>query len=59
MPQNWQPTLNFRVLTVLSLQVATGAVFEVLNGLYEQPKSARIPLGLLPIGTGEANSTAI
>ena len=31
-----------------------GTVFEVLNGLYKQPKSARIPLGLLPIGTGNA-----
>ena len=31
-----------------------GTVFEVLNGLYEHPKSARIPLGLLPIGTGNA-----
>jgi len=31
-----------------------GTVFEVLNGLYEHPESARIPLGLLPIGTGNA-----
>ena len=31
-----------------------GTVFEVLNGLYQHPKSARIPLGLLPIGTGNA-----
>ena len=31
-----------------------GTVFEVLNGLYTHPKSARIPLGLLPIGTGNA-----
>ena len=31
-----------------------GTLFEVLNGLYKQPKSARIPLGLLPIGTGNA-----
>jgi len=31
-----------------------GTVFEVLNGLYKQPKPARIPLGLLPIGTGNA-----
>lgn len=31
-----------------------GTVFEVLNGLYEHPKSVRIPLGLLPIGTGNA-----
>ena len=31
-----------------------GTVFEVLNGLYKHPKSARIPLGLLPIGTGNA-----
>jgi diacylglycerol kinase (ATP) len=31
-----------------------GTVFEVLNGLYLHPKSARIPLGLLPIGTGNA-----
>ena len=31
-----------------------GTLFEVLNGLYKHPKSARIPLGLLPIGTGNA-----
>jgi len=31
-----------------------GTVFEVLNGLYRHPKSAHIPLGLLPIGTGNA-----
>jgi len=31
-----------------------GTVFEVLNGLYKHPKPARIPLGLLPIGTGNA-----
>ena len=31
-----------------------GTVFEVLNGLYLHPKSARIPLGLLPVGTGNA-----
>ena len=31
-----------------------GTVFEVLNGLYQHPKTARIPLGLLPIGTGNA-----
>ncbi len=31
-----------------------GTIFEVLNGLYEHPKSAHIPLGLLPIGTGNA-----
>jgi len=31
-----------------------GTLFEVLNGLYQHPKTARIPLGLLPIGTGNA-----
>jgi len=31
-----------------------GTVFEVLNGLYRHPKEKRIPLGLLPIGTGNA-----
>lgn len=31
-----------------------GTVFEVVNGLYEHPKPDRIPLGLLPIGTGNA-----
>jgi diacylglycerol kinase (ATP) len=31
-----------------------GTIFEVLNGLYRHPKPARIPLGLLPIGTGNA-----
>jgi len=31
-----------------------GTVFEVLNGLYQHPASERIPLGLLPIGTGNA-----
>ncbi len=33
-----------------------GTVFEVLNGLYQHPKNKRIPLGLLPIGTGNAFS---
>ena len=33
-----------------------GTVFEVLNGLYTHPRSARLPLGLLPIGTGNAFS---
>jgi YegS/Rv2252/BmrU family lipid kinase len=31
-----------------------GTLFEVLNGVYQHPKSARIPLGLIPIGTGNA-----
>lgn len=31
-----------------------GTIFEVLNGLYQHPKEKRIPLGLLPIGTGNA-----
>ena len=31
-----------------------GTVFEVINGLYHHPKQERIPLGLLPIGTGNA-----
>jgi diacylglycerol kinase (ATP) len=31
-----------------------GTAFEVLNGLYRHSKEARIPLGLLPIGTGNA-----
>jgi len=31
-----------------------GTVSEVLNGLYRHPKPRRIPLGLLPIGTGNA-----
>jgi len=31
-----------------------GTVFEVLNGLYRHPQSKRIPLGLIPIGTGNA-----
>ena len=31
-----------------------GTVFEVLNGLYQHPKPARIPMGLLPLGTGNA-----
>lgn len=31
-----------------------GTLFEVLNGLYAHAKSERIPLGLIPIGTGNA-----
>ena len=31
-----------------------GTVFEVLNGLYRRPKTDRLPLGLLPVGTGNA-----
>jgi diacylglycerol kinase (ATP) len=33
-----------------------GTLFEVLNGLYAHSKSSRIPLGLLPLGTGNAFS---
>lgn len=31
-----------------------GTLFEVLNGLYQHPRPDRVPLGLLPIGTGNA-----
>ena len=31
-----------------------GTLFEVLNGLYQHPKPNRVPLGLLPVGTGNA-----
>jgi diacylglycerol kinase (ATP) len=31
-----------------------GTVFEVLNGLYRQDRGQRIPLGVIPIGTGNA-----
>jgi diacylglycerol kinase (ATP) len=31
-----------------------GSLFDVLNGVYQHPRSARIPLGLIPIGTGNA-----
>ena len=31
-----------------------GTVFEVLNGLYSHPKPDRVPMGLLPLGTGNA-----
>jgi len=31
-----------------------GTVFEVLNGLYRHPDKARIPLGVIPVGTGNA-----
>jgi diacylglycerol kinase (ATP) len=31
-----------------------GTLFEVLNGLYQHQKPDRVPLGLLPIGTGNA-----
>jgi diacylglycerol kinase (ATP) len=31
-----------------------GTLFEVLNGLYRHPRAERVPLGLLPIGTGNA-----
>lgn len=33
-----------------------GTLFEVLNGLYAQGKGARPPLGVLPVGTGNAFS---
>ncbi len=33
-----------------------GTLFEVLNGLYAHPPQQRIPLGILPIGTGNAFS---
>jgi diacylglycerol kinase (ATP) len=31
-----------------------GTLFEVLNGLYRHPPEQRVPLGLLPVGTGNA-----
>jgi len=31
-----------------------GTLFEVLNGLYAHPMEKRIPLGLVPVGTGNA-----
>jgi len=31
-----------------------GTLFEVLNGLYRQPSDRRCPLGLVPVGTGNA-----
>jgi YegS/Rv2252/BmrU family lipid kinase len=31
-----------------------GTLFEAVNGLYARPASERIPLGLLPVGTGNA-----
>jgi YegS/Rv2252/BmrU family lipid kinase len=31
-----------------------GTVFEVLNGLYEHDRDRRVPLGLIPMGTGNA-----
>jgi YegS/Rv2252/BmrU family lipid kinase len=33
-----------------------GTLFEVLNGLYRHPEKDRVPLGLLPMGTGNAFS---
>ena len=31
-----------------------GTLFEVLNGLYSHGKDSRVPLGLIPVGTGNA-----
>lgn len=31
-----------------------GTLFEVLNGLYARPAERRVPLGVLPVGTGNA-----
>ncbi len=31
-----------------------GTLFEVLNGMYSQARSRHIPLGLIPVGTGNA-----
>jgi len=31
-----------------------GTLFEVLNGLYQHPKPNRVPIGILPVGTGNA-----
>lgn len=31
-----------------------GTLFEVINGYYQNPSKKRIPLGILPIGTGNA-----
>lgn len=31
-----------------------GTLFEVLNGLYAQPAERRVPLGVVPVGTGNA-----
>ncbi len=31
-----------------------GTLFEVLNGLYQKPAAERLPLGIVPLGTGNA-----
>ena len=31
-----------------------GTLFEVLNGVYQHPRDKRVPLGLVPVGTGNA-----
>jgi len=31
-----------------------GTVFEVLNGLYRRPREGRVPMGVIPVGTGNA-----
>ena len=31
-----------------------GTLFEVLNGLYQHERENRLPLGLIPVGTGNA-----
>ncbi|RLE16006.1 MAG: hypothetical protein DRJ50_15480 [Actinobacteria bacterium] len=44
-------------LSVYDGLIATGGdgtLFEVLNGLYTHDKAQRIPLGLVPVGTGNA-----
>ena len=31
-----------------------GTLFEVINGYYKNPSESKVPLGILPIGTGNA-----
>ena len=36
-----------------------GTLYEVLNGLYRKPVQDRVPLGLVPVGTGKCQRISI
>lgn len=46
--------LDFKSLDGLAAAGGDGTLFEVINGYYQNPSRKRIPLGILPVGTGNA-----
>ena len=52
----WLSGANLRELDGVLAAGGDGTLFEVLNGLYAHPAEDRPPLGVVPVGTGNAYS---